>query len=132
MKTVTLEVDDLLSILDFAAVEKRLTGFAGVHKVAINAGSNSASVTFDDRVTGREGLVEQIRACGFHCRGEVVPRHSCVPGEMVADGDGRPRRTWGPVAWRARPRHASSDKTGRSHARRHGARYGSWWRHEHG
>ena len=83
MKTVTLEVRDLLSILDFAAVEKRLAGFAGVQEVAINAGSNSASVTFDERVTSRGRLVEQIRACGFHCRGEVVPRHICVPGETV-------------------------------------------------
>lgn len=41
MKTVTLEVADLLSILDLAAVEKRLTGFAGVQEVAINASSNS-------------------------------------------------------------------------------------------
>lgn len=80
MKTVTLEVDDLLSILDFAAVEKRLTDFAGVQEVAINAGSSSASVTFDELITSRGRLVER----------------------------------------------------GRSHARRHGARYGSWWRHEHG
>ena len=33
MKTVTLEVADLASILDFAAVEKRLRGFQGVANV---------------------------------------------------------------------------------------------------
>jgi Cu2+-exporting ATPase len=83
MKTVTLEVTDLLSILDFAAVEKRLARFAGVHGVAINAGSSSASIEYDDLVTTPERLVEQIRACGFHCRGEMAPRHVCVPDETL-------------------------------------------------
>ncbi|AWC23702.1 ATPase P [Aminobacter sp. DSM 101952] len=83
MKTVTLEVADLLSILDFTAVEKRLASIAGVHGVAINAGSSSASITYDEEVTGPERLVEQIRACGFHCRGEVAPRHVCVPNETL-------------------------------------------------
>ena len=34
MKTVTLEVADLLSILDFTAVEMRLASIAGVHRSA--------------------------------------------------------------------------------------------------
>ncbi len=84
MKTVTLEVGDLLSILDFAAVETRLARFVGVHHVAINAGSSTASIAYDEQVTGPERLVEQVRACGFHCRGEVAPRHVCVPGETLA------------------------------------------------
>lgn len=83
MKTVTLEVADLLSILDFTAVEMRLASIAGVDGVAINAGSSSASITYDEEVTGPERLVEQIRACGFHCRGEVAPRHVCVPNETL-------------------------------------------------
>lgn len=90
MKTVTLEVRDLLSILDFVAVERRLASFAGVHNIAVNAGSSSASVTYDEVVTSPERLVEQIRACGFHCRGEVAPRHVCVPGEtLVVPAAGR-------------------------------------------
>ncbi|GLQ56619.1 heavy metal translocating P-type ATPase [Devosia nitrariae] len=85
MKTVTLDVADLLSILGFAAVEKRLTSFDGVDRVAINAGSSTVSVDFDETITNPERLAEQVRACGFHCRGEVAPRHVCVPGERLVE-----------------------------------------------
>ena len=83
MKTVTLEVGDLVSILDFAAVEKRLAAFSGVHSVAMNAGSSTASVMYDDRMTSPERLAAEIEACGFHCRGETAPRHVCVPDSTV-------------------------------------------------
>jgi Cu2+-exporting ATPase len=83
MKTATLEVADLASILDFAAVEKRLAGFAGVHHVAMNAGSSTASIHYDERQTNPIQLADEIRACGFHCRGELVPRHVCVPDSTM-------------------------------------------------
>jgi Cu2+-exporting ATPase len=83
MKTVTLEVGGLVSILDFAAVEKRLAGFPGVHGVAINAGSSTASVQYDERRTSPEKLAAGIEACGFHCRGEMAPRHICMPDSVV-------------------------------------------------
>ena len=83
MKTATLEVADLTSILDFAAVEKRLAGFPGVLHVAMNAGSNTASIHYDEQQTSPEALAEQVRACGFHCRGETAPRHVCVPDSIV-------------------------------------------------
>jgi Cu2+-exporting ATPase len=90
MKTVTLEIRDLLSILDFAAVEKRLAAFSGVHHVAMNAGSSTASVMFDEHITSPERLAAEIEACGFHCRGETAPRHLCVPDSMVVPA-GSPR-----------------------------------------
>jgi Cu2+-exporting ATPase len=83
MKTVTLEVGGLVSILDFAAVEKRLAGFPGVHIVAIKAGSSTASIHYDEATTSPEKLAAGIEACGFHCRGETAPRHICVPGSVV-------------------------------------------------
>lgn len=90
MKTATLEVADLASILDFAAVEKRLASLPGVHHVAMNAGSSTASVHYDERQTSPETLAEQIRACGFHCWGETVPRHVCAPDSTVVPA-GSPR-----------------------------------------
>jgi Cu2+-exporting ATPase len=90
MKSVTLEVRDLLSILDFTAVEKRLAALPGVHNVAMNAGSSTASVMFDERLTDPERLAAEIEACGFHCRGETAPRHVCVPGSTVVP-PGHPR-----------------------------------------
>ncbi len=90
MRTVTLQVSDLLSILDFAAVEKRLAGFPGVHRVAMNAGSSTASIDYDEAQTGPQQLAAEIEACGFHCRGEPAPRHLCVPdSSLVPPGDPR-------------------------------------------
>jgi Cu2+-exporting ATPase len=83
MKNVTLDVSDLLSILDFAAVEKRLGALPGVQTIAMNAGSSTASVIFDETVTNLERLAREIEACGFHCRGEIAPRHVCVPGQTA-------------------------------------------------
>ena len=42
MKKATLEVRDLVGIMDFAAVEKRLAALPGVASVAMNAGSTWA------------------------------------------------------------------------------------------
>ena len=83
MKNVTLQVSDLLSILDFAAVEKRLGALPGVQRVAMNAGSSTASIAFDEAVTSPERLAREIEACGFHCRGEIAPRHVCVPDQTA-------------------------------------------------
>lgn len=83
MKKVNLEVRDLVGMMDFAAVEKRLAALPGVGSVAMNAGSTTATVEFDEGRTTPETLAREIEACGFHCRGEVVPRHLCIPDRMT-------------------------------------------------
>ncbi len=88
MKTATLEVGDLLSILDFVAVEKRLKAMPGVTSVSMNAGSSTASITFDNRVTDATALAGEIEACGFHCRGETAPRHVCAPDSTIVPVSG--------------------------------------------
>jgi Cu2+-exporting ATPase len=93
MKTATLEVKDLLSILDFVAVEKRLKTMRGVSGVSMNAGSSTASITFDEHVTDPAALAREIEACGFHCRGETAPRHVCAPDSVIVpshSGHGAP------------------------------------------
>ncbi|MER9655273.1 heavy metal translocating P-type ATPase [Mesorhizobium sp. M0152] len=83
MKKVNLEVRDLVGTMDFAAVEKRLAALPGVAGVAMNAGSTTATVEFDEGRTSPETLAKEIEVCGFHCRGETVPRHLCVPDDMT-------------------------------------------------
>jgi Cu2+-exporting ATPase len=90
MKKTTLEVRDLIAMLDFAAVERRLKAMPGVADVAMNAGSATATVTFDEAKTNPAALVKEIEACGFHCRGEIAPRHLCVPGSTTVP-PGHPR-----------------------------------------
>lgn len=89
MKTVTLEVRDLLSVLDFNAVVKRLQFLPGVAAVAMNAGSSTASITFDERITEPTKLAREIESCGFHCRGKATPHHVHAPA-AARDERGEP------------------------------------------
>lgn len=90
MRTTTVDVTSFQTPLDPLVVEKRLRALLGVHKVAANFASASATVTYDDQVTDVERLGQAVRDCGFHCRGEVVPRHVCAPDQdTVTPGDPR-------------------------------------------
>ncbi|MDW9986472.1 cadmium-translocating P-type ATPase [Sinorhizobium meliloti] len=102
MKKTTLEVRDLFGMLDFAAVEKRLASLPGVADVAMNAGSTSATIKFDEALTNAETLAREIEACGFHCRGETVPRHLCLPGSTTVP-PGHPRAPSGHMHGHAEP-----------------------------
>ena len=83
MQKTTIEIGGLIAILDFLAIEKRLRAVPGIETVAMNAGSSTATVTFDEAVTSVAAIVHQVEACGFHCRGESVPRHVCAPDSTV-------------------------------------------------
>jgi Cu2+-exporting ATPase len=45
--------------------------------------SIGATIGFDEALTNAETLAREIQACGFHCRGETVPRHLCLPGSTT-------------------------------------------------
>ena len=83
MKKATLEVGGLIAMLDFLAVEKRLLTLPGVTGVDMNATSTTATVTYDEARTDVETIRQAIEACGFHCGGESVPCHVCVPDSTV-------------------------------------------------
>ena len=51
MKTVTLDVGGMLSMLDYQAVEKQLGRIPGVRRAAASIASNSATVEYDETVT---------------------------------------------------------------------------------
>ncbi|TIS98636.1 cation-translocating P-type ATPase [Mesorhizobium sp.] len=86
MKKINLEVRDLVGMMDFAAIEKRLEALPGVAGVAMNAGSTTATIEFDEQRTSPQALAREIEACGFHCHGEVVPRHLCIPDGTTIPG----------------------------------------------
>jgi Cu2+-exporting ATPase len=83
MRRATLEVGGLVAMLDFLAVEKRLRALPGVIGVDMNASSTTATVAYDETRTDVETIRRAIEACGFHCRGESVPCHVCVPDSTV-------------------------------------------------
>jgi P-type Cu2+ transporter len=83
MQKTTVEVGGLIAILDFLAIEKRLRAMSGVLGVEMNAGSTTATVAYDEAKATVDAIRQQVEACGFHCRGESVPRHVCEPNSIV-------------------------------------------------
>ena len=87
MKTVTLEAQGLISMLDYLAVEKRLRSIPGVLEAVMNPGGETVTVSFDESRTNASAIRREIDECGFHCRGEKAPRHVCVPDRTVVPSD---------------------------------------------
>ncbi|MBS0325660.1 MAG: copper-translocating P-type ATPase [Proteobacteria bacterium] len=77
MRSVTLEVGDLLSVLSAEGVRRRLERVSGVHHADVNYVSQSVTVHYDDRQVTPEALQRTIEQCGYHCRGELLPAHLC-------------------------------------------------------
>ena len=79
MKTVTIEVGGMLSTLSARGVEKQLARVLGVRKAEVNYVSGSATVSYDESVTDIKAIKAQVHECGYHCAGESLPKHVCVP-----------------------------------------------------
>ena len=84
MKSVTLEVRGLFGELDHLGVEKRIGAMPGVHHAQANSASGSITVHYDAGATSEEALRQAILECGYHCSGEVLPRHVCKPAALPA------------------------------------------------
>ena len=84
MTSVTLEVRGLFGELDHLGVEKRIGAMPGVHHAQANSASASITVHYDASATSEEALRQAILECGYHCSGEVLPRHVCKPAALPA------------------------------------------------
>jgi Cu2+-exporting ATPase len=88
MKTATLDVGGMLSKLDYQGVERRLGKMPGVQRAMASIASRSVTVEYDEAVTSVGRLRDEIHECGFHCTGQIVPRHICEPRPGHADEHG--------------------------------------------
>ena len=79
MKTATLDAGGMLSMLDYQAVEKQLGRMPGVQRATASIASNSATVEYDETITSVAALKDKINECGFHCTGQIMPKHVCEP-----------------------------------------------------
>ena len=79
MKTVTLDAGGMLSVLDYRAVEKQLSRLPGVRQVTASIASNSVTFAYDETVVSVGTLRDAVVECGFHCSGEILPKHVCEP-----------------------------------------------------
>lgn len=81
MKTTTIEVAGLLSTLSAAGVEKQLLRLPGVRKAEVNYVAGNATVSFDETYIDLKAIKAKVNECGYHCRGEQLPKHVCTPDE---------------------------------------------------
>ena len=84
MREVVLEAGGLLRGSSAPALQTFLQRQPGVHHAEANYLSETVTVGFDEAVTTQAEVERLIEECGYHCRGEVVPRHLCAPEPGVA------------------------------------------------
>jgi Cu2+-exporting ATPase len=80
MKTSIIEVGGMLSALSARGVEKQLLKLSGIEKAEVNYVSGSATVIYDERVVGLGEIQTKVQECGYHCGGELLPKHVCQSG----------------------------------------------------
>ena len=85
MKTSIVDVSGMLSPLSARGVEKQLARVRGVEKVEVNYVAGSATITYDEAQTDLKTIKAKVEECGYHCGGEMVPRHVCTPEDPPAD-----------------------------------------------
>ncbi|MGK2913567.1 MAG: heavy-metal-associated domain-containing protein [Porticoccaceae bacterium] len=86
MKTVTIEVSGMLSTLSARGVEKQLAKLPGVHRAGVNYVAGSATVVFDETVTDLKTIKARVHECGYHCTGEMLPKHMCASEDSPGNG----------------------------------------------
>ncbi len=79
MKTSIIEVSGLVSALSARGVEKQVARLPGVERVEVNYAAGSATVVYDETQLDLQTLKTRVRECGYHCGGELVPKHLCAP-----------------------------------------------------
>lgn len=87
MKTNVIEVSGMLSALSARGVGKQLAKLPGVHKIEVNYVTGSATVVYNETVTDLKTIKASVHECGYHCTGEMLPKHVCVPEEPPDKGE---------------------------------------------
>jgi Cu2+-exporting ATPase len=86
MKTSVIGIGGLFSALSVRGVEKQLVKLPGVHKVEVNYVAGSATVVYDETVTDLKAIKARVHECGYHCTGEMLPKHVRAPGDPPDNG----------------------------------------------
>ena len=113
MKTSTLEVGNLFSVLGAQGIERQLQRVAGVGRVSVNPVSGSTTVVYDPGKTSLSAIQSVIEECGFHCAGEALPKHICEDHATPSRSPpGAPTSQIKPAASEAHTGHAGTAPAG--------------------
>jgi Cu2+-exporting ATPase len=86
MKTSVIEVGGMLSALSAHGVEKQLGKLRGIERAEVNYVAGSATVVYDETVIDLKAIKARVHKCGYHCSGELVPKHLCKPEDPPSEG----------------------------------------------
>ncbi len=111
MKTTTVDVSGMLFPLDAQGIEKQLARLPGIKKVDVNFVAGSATVTYEEAETDLKTIKARVEECGYHCRGENVPRHVCAPDDPPAAAVEAAASHMGHAEAQTRDRDATHEKT---------------------
>ncbi len=78
-RTVVLETAGLQWATEKNVVETTLARLPGVHSVDANPVNQTATVTYDPAASSVAALRGWVEDCGYHCAGQSVPNHVCLP-----------------------------------------------------
>lgn len=79
MKESVFEAGGLLRGSSAPALETFLRRQPGIHRVEANYMSDTATIMYDETAVSEAEIRSLIERCGYHCRGESLPRHICAP-----------------------------------------------------
>jgi P-type Cu2+ transporter len=89
--TAVLDVHPMRRATEKSVIEAVLGRRPGVERVEANPVAQTATVTYDPRVTSLAELRHWVQDCGYHCAGQSVPEHICdplmEPDPAAEDGD---------------------------------------------
>ncbi len=89
--TAVLDVHPMRRASEKNVIEAVLGRRPGVEQVEANPVAQTATVTYDPRVTSLAELRRWVQECGYHCAGQSVPEHICDPAmepDPAHDGHG--------------------------------------------
>ena len=125
MKTSVIEVGGLFSALCAQGVEKRLRKLPGVGRVEVSYATGTATVAYDESKIDLQAIKVRIGDCGYHCSGEVLPKHVCghhnpdasaAVAHSAASHSAHAHHPAAGAQTSAPVRKASADKAGKAHA----------------
>lgn len=79
MKEAVFEATGLQRGSSGPALQTFLLRQRGVHRAEANVMSQTVTVAYDEAVISEDQVRRLIQQCGYHCRGEMLPRHLCEP-----------------------------------------------------
>jgi P-type Cu2+ transporter len=84
MREVVLEAGGLLRGSSGPALQTYLRRQPGIHHAEASYMSDTVTVGYDETVIAEADIQRLIEECGYHCRGEMLPKHLCAPEPDIA------------------------------------------------